>query len=219
MNLVHFYKFTEEYSTKGNLPKLFLMPFLFYLIIAGPKFNENFQSKTIADSLNSQIMNKSFVSSNGERFLRLQLTVNAPIDKVWKAFATEEGMKTWMTPVVKADFRIGGSVKTNYDKNAKIEDKGTITLGIINYIPDKLITYKVSLTDTFPEKCREEDQNLQEIVQFHSLSKNNTKIVSTMIGWGKGKEWDDTYSFFEKGNKWSYEHLIRRFKSGAIKWK
>ncbi len=39
-----------------------------------------------------------------------------------------------------------------------------------------------------------------------------------MIGWGKGKEWDETYSFFEKGNKWSYQQLLKRLKNGAVGW-
>ena len=30
-----------------------------------------------------------------------------------------------------------------------------------------------------------------------------------MIGWGTGKEWDDAYVFFAKGNKWTYEELIK----------
>ena len=180
--------------------------------------NENSLLIIKTDSLENRVLNKSFVSTTRERFLRLELIVNTPIREVWKAFTTEEGMKTWMSPVVKADFRIGGSVKTNYNKNAIIGDKGTITLGITNYIPDELITYKVTLTDAFPEKCRMEDQNLQEIVQFKSLGKEKTKIISNMIGWGIGKEWDETYFFFEKGNEWSYEQLIKRFDSGPVDW-
>ena len=142
------------------------------------------------------IVNISVVEPNGERFLRFEFQLDTPVAEVWKAFTTEEGIKTWMTPVVKLDFKVGGKALTNYDKNAKIEDEGTIPLGIINYIPHELLTYKVTLNDVFPAKCRNEDQNLQEIIQFKSAGSNKTRIVSTMTGWGDGKEWNDTYSIF-----------------------
>jgi hypothetical protein len=34
-----------------------------------------------------------------------------------------------------------------------------------------------------------------------------------MIGWGKGVDWDKTYTFFEKGNIWTYKELTKLFKS------
>ena len=175
-------------------------------------------TSTTESTGSDSIVNISVVEPNGERFLRFEFQVDTPVAEVWKAFTTEEGMKTWMTPVVKLNFKVGGKALTNYDKNAKVEDKGTIPLGITNYVPHELLTYKVTLNDVFPEKCRNEDQDLQEIVQFHSIGPNQTRVVSTMLGWGEGKEWNETYSFFEKGNKWSYDQLIKRFKSGPVKW-
>lgn len=176
---------------------------------------KSLESVTQKSSISSDsIMNRSFVSENGERFLRFEMEVDTPITEVWKAIATEEGIKTWMAPVAKLDLKIGGTVQTNYNKNSKIGDEGTIALGIINYIPNEMLIYKITLNDVFPEKCRKEDKNLQEIIQLTPLTKNKTKVISTMVGWGTGEEWDKTYSFFEKGNKWSYQEFIKRFKNG-----
>ena len=61
------------------------------------------------------------------------------------------------------------------------------------------------------EKVRQEDKNLQEIIQIVDLGKGKTKIVFSMIGWGTGSDWDKTYEFFAKGNKWSYEQLVKLF--------
>ena len=172
-----------------------------------------------SDVFSDSIMNRSFVSENGEQFLRYEMEVDTPITEVWKAIATEEGIKTWMAPVAKLDLKTGGTVQTNYSTNSKIGDTGTISLGIINYIPEEMLIYQITLNDVFPEKCRKEDKNLQEIIQLKPLSKNKTKVSSTMVGWGQGKEWDETYTFFEKGNKWSYQQLLKRFTNGAIDWK
>ena len=90
---------------------------------------------------------------------------------------------------------------------------------MINYLPKQFIIYKIELSEAFAEKCRNEDNNLQEVIQFESISENKVKIITTMMGWGKGKEWDETYSFFEQGNKWVCGQLIKRFKSETIEWK
>jgi len=57
---------------------------------------------------------------------------------------------------------------------------------------------------------RDETQNLQEIVQIEDIGGGKTKIVSSMMGWGTGKEWDETsYAFFARGNEWTYQQLAK----------
>lgn len=167
----------------------------------------------------NSVMNKSFVIPNGEKVLRFQIVLDTSLQTVWNAFTDEREITTWEVAQVRLDLRMGGSMQTHYKKSATIGEPGTITLGIINYLPMELLTYKVTLTDAFPEKCRNEDDNLQEVVQFRELAKNKTMITSSMIGWGKGKEWDDVYKKFEMGNGWTYEQLIKRYRSGPIEWK
>ena len=91
-------------------------------------------------------------------------------------------------------------LSTHYEKNASIGSLGTIRSGIVNYLEGELITYKVNLTSSFASKVRAEDQNLQEVIQIVPWTNGTTKVISSMIGWGTGKEWDDTYNFFSKGN-------------------
>ena len=59
---------------------------------------------------------------------------------------------------------------------------------------------------------QDEDANLQELIQFKDAGNGKTKIISSMIGWGKGEDWDKAYSFFVRGNGWTYEQLYKAFK-------
>jgi hypothetical protein len=158
-----------------------------------------------------EVHTTNIVMETKERVLRIESIIPAPPKEVWKAFATEEGLKKWMAPVVALDLRIGGTISTQYDKNASIGSPGTIRSGIVNYLEGELITYKVNLTSSFASKVRAEDQNLQEVVQIMPWTNGTTKVISSMIGWGTGKEWDDTYNFFAKGNAWSYKQLVKCF--------
>jgi len=158
------------------------------------------------------VKNTSYKTSSGEKVLRLELTL--PIDKkaAWKLFTVDKELQKWIAPVVFVELKTGGYMLTNYDKNQSLRDSSTIELGIINYLENELITLKVNLNDNFPASIQKEDENLQELIQFVEIEKGKTKIISSMIGWGKGSDWDKTYDFFVKGNTWTYEELGKLFK-------
>ena len=159
------------------------------------------------------VRNTSTTTQTGEKVLRIETIVPSSSEKVWSALTTVEGWKRWAAPVAAVDLRIGGTISSHYDAHAKIGSPGTIQLGIVNYLEKEMITFKVKLTAQFPEKTRAEDQNLQEIVQIIPIDSTHTKVISSMVGWGIGKEWDEVYEFFARGNQWSYRQLFN-FLSG-----
>jgi uncharacterized protein YndB with AHSA1/START domain len=155
------------------------------------------------------VHNTSYVTKSGERVLRIETVVPASPDVVWNAWTVPQELSKWIAPVVAIDLRIGGTISTNYDQKANIRSPGTIRLPIINYIEKQLITLKVNLNEKFPRSTRDQDRNLQEIVQIVDLGDGRTKIVSSMVGWGAGKDWDQTYEFFARGNEWTYRELAK----------
>ena len=158
-----------------------------------------------------EVRNTSYTASTGEKVLRLEFVIPVEKQEAWKLLTTAEGWKKWAAPVVTVDLKVGGLILTHYDKTKTVGDSGAIHLPILNYLEGEMITLKVILTETFTKKVRQEDQNLQEIIQIVDLGKGRTKVVSSMIGWGTGSDWDKTYEFFAKGNKWSYEQLVKLF--------
>jgi uncharacterized protein YndB with AHSA1/START domain len=148
-------------------------------------------------------------SASGERVLHIEATVHATPERVWKAFATEEGARCWVAPAVKLDFRTGGSMQSNYDAKAGVGGPGTIRLGITNVVENELLTYKVKLTDSFSKQLQSEDGNLQEVIRLERQPNGGTRIVTQMLGWGTGAEWDKAYDFFAKGNEWTIAKLVK----------
>jgi uncharacterized protein YndB with AHSA1/START domain len=210
-----------EIITKMNQLSVIINIFLSILSLNPVlEFNLYAQSMTYSDTSNT-VYNKSFIASNGERFLRYEITLEQPIQTVWDAFTIEKEITTWMVAIAKLDLRIGGSMRTAYSLDARLEDPGTTVLSIPSYIPLEMLIYRFELgnNNEFPEKCRNEDENMQEILQFQSLGENKTKIVSTMVGWGTGEEWDIVYGHFEEWQQWTFEWLVKRFKEGPKKWK
>lgn len=165
------------------------------------------------DSAAQEVRNTSYVTKSGERVLCIETVVPASVENVWKAWTTPQELSRWIAPVVAIDLKIGGTISTNYDEKATIGNAGTIQLPIINYLEKQIITLKVNLNESFPKRVRDEDHNLQEIVQIVDLGNGKAKIVSSMVGWGTGKDWDQTYDFFARGNEWTYRQLAKYLSS------
>jgi uncharacterized protein YndB with AHSA1/START domain len=159
----------------------------------------------------AQVTNSSYTTQYGERVLQLSITVPMKKNEVWKLFTTDEGLQSWIAPVAKIDMKTGGSIRTNYDKTKSVDDSTAIRLDIINYLEYEMLTLKVNLNNSFPAEVKKQDNNLQEIIQFADSGNGQTKIISTMVGWGQGRDWDSAYSFFEKGNDWTCKEILKLF--------
>lgn len=158
------------------------------------------------------VKNTSYVTQTGEKVLRLESILPVSLDEAWQLFTTDVQLMKWIAPVAHIELSTGGFILTNYDKTKPLTDSSSIKLDIINYLEHDILTLKVNLNNNFSPKVKAEDGNLQEIIQFVSVSPKQTKVISSMVGWGKGAEWDKTYGFFERGNVWTYEELLKLFR-------
>lgn len=164
-------------------------------------------------SAHSQTLkNTSYKNKSGEKVLRLEITLPIDLTASWKLFTSDEKLKKWIAPLAHIELKSGGYIITNYDSTKKLSDSSSIKLPITSFIDDELLVLKVILNDNFAKNVRNSDENLQEIIQFIKVDSNQTKIISSMIGWGKGIDWDKTYDFFVKGNEWTYKELLKNYK-------
>lgn len=159
----------------------------------------------------AQVDDSSYITSTGERVLQMSIVIPVDREAAWDLFTKDSELVRWIAPVAHIELKTGGFILTNYDKSKSLSDKSSIRLGIVNYLEKELITLKVDLNDNFPGKIQKEDQHLQEIIQFIDQGGGNTRIVSSMIGWGSGEEWDKAYNFFIRGNTYTYEGILKLF--------
>lgn len=159
--------------------------------------------------LDAQVGNTSYINNSNEKVL--QLSVVVPLDKkeAWELFTRDEKLTKWIAPKAHIELKSGGYILTNYNPDKDLSDSSSIRLGILSFLDNRLLVLKVKLNDNFPKKVQEEDANLQEIIEFDSIAPQKTKIISSMIGWGNGMDWENAYKFFEKGNTWTYNELLK----------
>jgi uncharacterized protein YndB with AHSA1/START domain len=159
----------------------------------------------------AQARDTSYVMGSGERVLRIETDVAAPVEEVWKAFATGEGLSRWLAADLAVDLKIGGAITPRDAAAGRLGTSGVAALDIVNYLERELITFRVHLDDRFSETIREDDDRLQEIVRLVPAGANGTRVVTSMVGWGTSRIWDDAYAFFRKRLQDSYGRLASAY--------
>lgn len=154
------------------------------------------------------IINTSYKNQAGEKVLRFEMTVPVDVSTAWQLFTLDSKLNKWIAPVAHIELKTGGYILTNYDSTKQLTDSTSINVPIINFIENELLVLKVNLNNNFAQNARNTDENLQEIIQFIKIDSMNTKICSSMVGFGQGVDWEKTYIFFEKGNEWTYKELL-----------
>ena len=146
----------------------------------------------------------------GERILRTETVVPAPVAEVWKALTTKDGIQSWMAPVAEIDLRLGGTLKTNYNPQAKIGEPGAIVHRILCYEPERMLATQFTAPEGAPPEAKLAQQTWV-VYRLEPLAAGETRVTVSMMGWGQGPEWDRSYAFFEKGNAWEMEQLVKHF--------
>jgi uncharacterized protein YndB with AHSA1/START domain len=143
-----------------------------------------------------------------EKVLVLELTIPAPRAAVWQAFATSEGLSTWLTPGAVVDLRPGGEWTAHFPGGST--GGGTI----LSYVPEEEIVLSARAPDRFPTVRAERTR-----AQFHFEARGQSTIVRlTQTGWKNGPEWDQAYEYLAVGNAQLLATLHRRFVSGPLNW-
>lgn len=132
------------------------------------------------------VENTSYSSPSGERVLRYEATISAPLDSLWLAFTTSEGLRSFVARVVAIDFRIGGRWEASYNPAGRIGDSTNILNEIVAYLPREMFATRIlSAPPSFPHA--DLAKRLATIYFFHEQSPRSTRVVVSMTGWEQGR--------------------------------
>ena len=163
------------------------------------------------------VENTSFVEPGGRRVLQLSILVPAGPDKVWEAISTEAGWKTWAAPVVHIDWKVGGTIETNYTAGKAKGDPSNIVNRIEAYVPGRMLAIRniqapkgFFSTDAFGQTAT--------ILELDPVAEGQTRVTLTNVGYGQGADFDSVYNHFEWGDAYTLAELAKRFETGPAKW-
>lgn len=148
------------------------------------------------------------------RTLQHSGVIAAPVDELWTALTTPDGIKkSWSVAQADVDFRLGGIIRTHYKADGVLGDGGTIIHTILAYEPGRMLALKTTKApDTAPEPVKLICREGWVVIRFEPVSPTRTRYTETMMGFGQGEDFDKAYAFFDKGNAWTLKKMQEAFR-------
>jgi uncharacterized protein YndB with AHSA1/START domain len=148
-----------------------------------------------------------------ERAITRQVVVKAPVDAVWNAWTTTDGIKSFFAPDARVEARPDGPFEIYMNPYAPAGMKGADDMRFLAVQERKMISYTWNAPPSLPEARK---QRTVVIVRFAPAGENETQVSLTHLGWGEGGEWDKAYQYFERAWPNVLANLQKRFVDGPI---
>ncbi len=146
--------------------------------------------------------------------MKQEFTANVPLESVWEAYTTKTGWENWAVPLAEVDFKLNGTIRTNYNKEGQIGDSTTITINVLNFIPNKLITLQAEMSKHFPDFMQREEKDFYNIIIFENVDENKTKVISYGLGYKNNEKYKSLMKFFISANEETTMNLIKYLENG-----
>ena len=168
----------------------------------------------------AMLMAMLMLSPQGEaqdRVLRTQLTLAAPVEAVWSAWASEDGVKSFFAPGCRIEPRVDGAYEIFFNPAAEPGQRGADGMRILLFEPKR----RLAFTWNAPaDQAYVREQRTVVTLELEPEGDARTRLTFTHSGWGKGPEWDEAYAYFDRAwGGFVLPNLVHRFATGPIDWK
>ncbi len=130
---------------------------------------------------------------NGDRAIRLEIDINAPVQKVWWAWTTGEGAKTFFAPANQIELRVAGAYEHYFNPKGEPGTRGAEGTVILAIQEEKMLSFTWDAPPQFPVIRK---QRTSVVIRLSKLSETQTRVALIQTGWGEGEEWDNVYNMF-----------------------
>jgi len=150
-----------------------------------------------------------------EKAIDREVIVKAPVDKVWQAWTTTEGIKTFFAPDGHVELRVDGPFEIFFNPYAPAGEKGADGMRIIGFQENRMLSFTWNAPPHLPEARK---QRSVVIVRFESAGEGQTRVSLHHVGWGEGGEWDKAFAYFSTAWPHVLQNLQESFSKGPVNW-
>lgn len=129
-----------------------------------------------------------------ERRIERTMTLDAPIEDVWDAWTTEEGVATFFSENATIELRPGGAYEILFDMSAPEGTRGCEGCRVLAFDPPHMISF----TWNAPPKFGALRQHQTHVtVHLTELGLNRTRLDFLHEGFGDSETWAEIHRYFE----------------------
>lgn len=150
------------------------------------------------------------------RSLHGSIVIDGSLDKVWEAWTTPVGVRTFFAPDCRVDLRVGGEYEILFNLDAPVGEQGGEGMRILAIQPKQMLSFTWNAP---PEFAEVRGQNTHVMIEFEPVTPTQTIVTLTHDGWGVGYEWDQAYEYFSEA--WFRIVLPRLkacFEGNPVRW-
>jgi uncharacterized protein YndB with AHSA1/START domain len=152
-----------------------------------------------------------------DRVLRTQLLLDAPLEAVWNAWATEDGVKTFFAPGCHIEPTVDGAYEIFFNPQGEPGQRGAEGLRVLVFEPKRRLAFTWNAP---PDQPHVRAQRTVVTLEFEPQGEARTRLTFTHSGWGSGPDWDKAYDYFDRAwGGFVLPNLVQRFAKGPIDWK
>lgn len=155
------------------------------------------------------------VQGGEERSLTWELVVPAPVEEVWEAWTTAEGIASWSAPAGYVDLRPGGSWEAHFEPDRPPGQRGSDANEIVDFDPERLLVIRAGAPRRFPTVRAEKTTFYLTLTP---VGRHHTLVQGVQSGWKDGPEWDEAFEYLAWANAVWLDWLHQRFTTGPIDW-
>ena len=150
-----------------------------------------------------------------ERAIDKQVVVAAPIEAVWQAWTTRDGIRSFFAPDAEIDARVGGAFHIHMDPLAEPGMKGADEMRYMALQRPTMLSFDWNAPPSLPQARA---QRTFVVVRLAPVDANTTRVTLHHTGWGEGGEWDQTFAYFDRAWGYVLGNLKTRFEKGPQDW-
>lgn len=151
-----------------------------------------------------------------ERQIVKEVVVKAPVEAVFRAWSTSEGIATFFAPEARVEARSGGPFEVYINPYAPAGMKGADDMKVMAVQQDRMISFTWNAPPNLPETRA---QRTFVVVRTLPEGDGQTRVRLTHVGWGDGGQWDQTFTYFDRAWGNVLANLQKRFAEGKpIDW-
>lgn len=141
--------------------------------------------------------NEGNVGPSGERILKLETTIRAPLSRVWHAWTTEQGITAYGPETASIDLRVGGKYEWYFSQEAPEGSRGSEGCTILSYLPMEMLAFTWNAPPSIPT-LREAEARTQVVLHFRETGDGFVKVSLAQLGFGRGEDWDKYHEYFSR---------------------
>jgi uncharacterized protein YndB with AHSA1/START domain len=151
-----------------------------------------------------------------ERAIVKTATVKAPVEAVWNAWTTTEGITSFFAPEARIDARPGGAFEVYFNPYAKPGMKGADGMVFLALQDRRMLSFTWNAP---PHLAEVRGQRTSVTVRLAPAGEGLTEVRLSHAGWGDGGQWDKSYEYFDGAWARVLANLEKRFAEGPVDWK